>query len=67
MHGVYFVDSNNAAQTASSVLERILSSCGVKIKKGLSDLTSTPTNTINNWVQRNNVPSNAIFMCAVEG
>lgn len=65
-HGVYFLDSNNTAQTASSVLERILSSYEVKTQKELSDLTSTPKNTINNWVQRNNIPSNLMFMCAVD-
>ncbi|AOR65127.1 repressor [Pectobacterium wasabiae CFBP 3304] len=61
-----FLEGNDSLQEAPSVLQRVLSSYGAKTQKELSDLTSIPTNTISNWIKRNNIPSNVILMCAVD-
>ncbi|WP_192456660.1 phage repressor protein CI [Musicola keenii] len=60
------MNTNNSAASAASVLERILSSYGVKTQKELSDVTEIPTNTISNWVQRGNIPGNIILRCALD-
>ncbi|WP_035341487.1 MULTISPECIES: phage repressor protein CI [Dickeya] len=52
--------------SAASVLERIMSSYGVKTQKELSEVTDIPTNTISNWVQRGSVPGNIVLKCALD-
>ncbi|GAB7266411.1 hypothetical protein DZJ_29620 [Dickeya ananatis] len=61
-----FLNTNSDAVSAASVLERIMSSYGVKTQKELSEVTEIPTNTISNWVQRGNVPGNIILKCALD-
>ncbi len=57
---------NSSTAVAASVLERIMSSYGVKTQKELSEVTEIPTNTISNWIQRENVPGNIILKCALD-
>ncbi len=60
------MNTNSNAVSAAFVLERIMSSYGVKTQKELSEVTEIPTNTISNWVQRGNVPGNIILKCALD-
>lgn len=48
------------------ILERILSSYGVRSRQAYSDITKIPLPTISNWVKRGKVPGDYIIQCAVD-
>jgi len=54
------------SEKAKQIVERILSSYGVKSRQAYSELTKTPLPTIQNWVQRGRVPGDYILQCALD-
>lgn len=48
------------------ILERMLSSYGVRSRMEYGELVGIPIPTINNWVSRDNVPGNYIIQCALD-
>lgn len=48
------------------ILERILSSYGVKTRQAYADLTNMPIGTINNWLKRDSIPGDYLIQCALD-
>ncbi|MGK0735882.1 helix-turn-helix domain-containing protein [Yokenella regensburgei] len=54
------------AGDVKQVIERILLSYGVKTRQAYSEITKIPLSTVNNWVNRGNVPGDYIVQCALD-
>lgn len=50
----------------SEILERILSSYGVKSRQEYAALTKIPVGTIQNWVARGKLPGDYLVQCAID-
>ncbi|MBC2622883.1 phage repressor protein CI [Citrobacter cronae] len=48
------------------VLERILTSYGVKTRQAYADLLGMPIGTINNWLKRGNIPGDYLVRCVLD-
>lgn len=57
---------SNALGDAKEILERILSSYGVRSRPELAELLQIPLPTINNWVARSSLPGDYIIQCAID-
>lgn len=53
-------------ENAKEVLERILSSYGVRTRQAYSDLTNIPLSTIHNWIKRGKVPGDYVIQCSFD-
>lgn len=51
---------------STEVLERLMSSYGVKTQKELALALGIPANNISGWTQRDSVPGNSIIKCALD-
>lgn len=53
-------------KSVKEIIERILTSYGVRNRQAYSDLTKIPLPTISNWVKRGKVPGDYILQCAID-
>lgn len=51
---------------SAEVLERLMSSYGVRTQKDLALALGIPANNISGWTQRDSVPGNSIIKCALD-
>lgn len=56
----------NEMGKSTEVLERLMSSYGVKTQKELALALGIPANNISGWTQRDSVPGNSIIKCALD-
>ncbi|NEG85448.1 phage repressor protein CI [Pantoea agglomerans] len=60
------VTLESEATSVKKIVDRILSSYGVRTRQAYSDLTKIPLPTISNWVKRGKVPGDYILQCALD-
>ena len=53
-------------KSVREIIERMLTSYGVRNRQAYSDLTKIPLPTISNWVKRGKVPGDYILQCAID-
>lgn len=57
---------SGSSDDVRGILERILSSYGVKTRQAYADLSNMPIGTINNWLKRGNIPGDYLVQCVLD-